>query len=141
MSTSFLDAVNTRTRHTILVNLSAAWRREPHRMTAAATRYVANFDQHRPRHFNDFWLYHKTLYNYIQDEQLAKIHILNSLVSRYGSSGFFDFAIYPVRGIVHALNRIKRWISRAKQTVRVRRRQRLLRIRQGNYINLLKEMR
>ena len=139
MSASFLDAANLRTRHTTSHLLRAAWRREPQRMADAARRYVNNVDQHRPDHFNNFWRNHRRLYNHIQDPQLANQYTLNSLISIYGSSGFFDFAIYPVRGIVHALNRIKRWIFRAQLTVMVRRRQRRDRIRQGNYIDLARE--
>ena len=139
MSASFLDAANLRTRHTTSHVLRAAWRREPFRMQDAARRYVANFDQHRPDHFNNLWRNHRRLYNHVQDPQLANQYTLNSLVGIYGSSGFFDFAIYPVRGIIHALNRIKLWIFRAQLTVRVRARQRRERIRQGNYIDPMRE--
>ena len=141
MSASFLEAANLRTRHSTSQVLRAAWRREPTRMQDAARRYLANFDQHRPDHFNNFWRINRRVYNRIQDPQLANTYTLNTLIGIYGSSGFFDFAIYPVRGIiVHALNRIKRWIFRAQLTVLVRARQRRERIRQGNYdVDLVRE--
>ena len=138
MSASFLDAANLRTRHTTSHVLRAAWRREPQRMADAARRYVNNVDQHRPDHFNNFWRNHRRLYNHIQDPQLANQYTLNSLIGIYGSSGFFDFAIYPVRGII--VRGIKRWIFRAQLTVLVRARQRRERIRQGNYdVDLVRE--
>ena len=103
MSASFLAAANLRTTHTRQACLRAAWIRNPTQMEEAATRYCAHFLQHKrrfPEAFNDFWPSNEPL--------------LNWMISTFGSKGFFDFVLYPVRGIIHALNRLVAWLYRVK---------------------------
>ena len=134
MSASFLEAANVRRRHTTSAVLLAAAKRDPTRMRDAARRWWANFAQHQPDHFYDIWTRAENRFrrnpNAHEREQYAIYH----MISQFGTSGYFDFAIYPIRGIIHALNRITLWIFRAQLRVRGRARDRRAweaRVRQG----------
>lgn len=134
MSASFLEAANVRRRHTTSAVLRAASRRDQPRMADATRRWWANFQQHHPDHFHNVWANAEARFRHVPHPYERQQYALHHMISEFGSSGFFDFAIYPVRGIIHALNRIKLWIFRARLRVRVRARERRAwreRIRQG----------
>ena len=134
MSASFLEAANVRRRHTTSAVLLAASRRDPPRMADATRRWWANFQQHHPDHFHDIWTKAENRFRRNPNAHERQQHALYHMISQFGTSGYFDFAIYPMRGIIHALNRIILWIFRAQLRVRVRARDRRAweaRIRQG----------
>ena len=97
-------------------------------MRDAAIAYVDHFNQHAPDHYSRLMVNARRLYptmtGYNRD-----IAAVNHLVGLFGSSGYFDFVIYPVRGLVHLLNRLKRWIDFYTRRGRIRRK---------NYIDLVK---
>ena len=134
MSASFLEAANVRKRHTTSAVLLAAARRDPPRMADATRRWFANFQQHQPDHFYHIWTKAENRFRRIPNAREREQYALYHMISQFGTSGYFDFAIYPMRGIIHALNRITLWIFRAQLRVRGRARERRAweaRIRQG----------
>ena len=134
MSASFLEAANVRRRHTTSAVLRAASRRDQPRMADATRRWWANFQQHHPDNFHDIWTRAENRFRRNPNAHERQQYALYHMISQFGTSGYFDFAIYPMRGIIHALNRIILWIFRAQLRVRVRARERRAweeRIRQG----------
>ena len=134
MSASFLEAANVRRRHTTSAVLLAASRRDQPRMADATRRWWANFQQHHPDNFHDIWTKAENRFRRNPNAHERQQYALYHMISQFGTSGYFDFAIYPMRGIIHALNRIILWIFRARLRVRVRARERRAweaRIRQG----------
>ena len=134
MSASFLEAANVRRRHTTSAVLLAASRRDQPRMADATRRWWANFQQHHPDNFHDIWTKAENRFRRNPNAHERQQYALYHMISQFGTSGYFDFAIYPMRGIIHALNRIILWIFRAQLRVRVRARERRAweaRIRQG----------
>ena len=134
MSASFLEAANVRRRHTTSAVLRAASRRDQPRMADATRRWWANFQQHHPDNFHDIWTKAENRFRRNPNAHERQQYALYHMISEFGTSGYFDFAIYPMRGIIHALNRIILWIFRAQLRVRVRARERRAweaRIRQG----------
>ena len=134
MSASFLEAANVRRRHTTSAVLLAASQRDQPRMADATRRWWANFQQHHPDNFHDIWTKAENRFRRNPNAHERQQYALYHMISQFGTSGYFDFAIYPMRGIIHALNRIILWIFRAQLRVRVRARERRAweaRIRQG----------
>ena len=134
MSASFLEAANVRRRHTTSAVLRAASRRDQPRMADATRRWWANFQQHHPDNFHDIWTKAENRFRRNPNAHEREQYALYHMISQFGTSGYFDFAIYPMRGIIHALNRIILWIFRAQLRVRGRARERRAweaRIRQG----------
>ena len=134
MSASFLEAANVRRRHTTSAVLLAAARRDPLRMQDAARRWWANFAQHHPDNFHDIWTKAENRFRRNPNAHEREQYALYHMISQFGTSGYFDFAIYPMRGIIHALNRIKLWIFRARLRVAARAQERRAwrkRVRQG----------
>ena len=134
MSASFLEAANVRRRHTTSAVLLAASRRDQPRMADATRRWWANFQQHHPDNFHDIWTKAENRFRRNPNAHERQQYALYHMISQFGTSGYFDFAIYPMRGIIHALNRITLWIFRAQLRVAARARERRAweaRIRQG----------
>ena len=131
MSASFVSAANLRTRHTRQALLRTAWRRDPDRMRYAALRYVAHFREHSPDHYSRLMPNARRLYPSLRgpDREIAAV---NHVIGLFGSAGYFDFVIYPVRGLVHLLNRLKRWIDFYTRRGRIRRKNYIDLVRDGN---------
>ena len=101
MSASFLEAANVRKRHTTSAILRAAARRDPLRMQDAVRRWWANFQQHQPDHFYHIWTSADYRFRHVPNAHEREQYALYHTISQFGTSGYFDFVIYPMRGIIH----------------------------------------